>query len=223
MDPQSTPKPTEQVNFVGLGLTILVLVILYFTVDIGSVKVWIARAGVWGPLVFILLKVSTIVIAPLSGSPLYPLVGLLFGFWPGFLYVLIGDFIGYSIAFWISRIFGKKIVARFISGKEEGILAKIIHHASTPKGFFHACLTLFGMPELLCYGAGLTRLSYWRFITTLTPITAIGSALFVFVGSILAPGAQSILIGFGLPAIGVLAMLIGGTLFSKSVLKEESI
>lgn len=210
----------KELNFWGLGITVLVILILIFFFDIDSVKVWVEKAGIWGPLVFILLKTSTIVIAPLSGSPLYPLVGLLFGFWPGILYVEIGDAIGYSLSFWISRIFGKKIVSKFITNKEEGIMTKVINHASTPKGFFQACLTLFAMPELLSYGAGLTKLSYWRVISIMVPISAVGSALFVFIGSVLDPNNQSVLIGFGLPIVGIVAMLIGGTLFAKSLKKS---
>lgn len=210
----------KELNFWGIGITILVILILIYFFDISSLQTWVQKAGVWGPLVFILLKISTIVIAPLSGSPLYPLVGLLFGFWPGILYVIVGDVIGYSISFWISRIFGKKIVSKFISDKEEGIMARIINHASTTKGFFQACLTLFAMPELLSYGAGLTKLNYWSVIAIMVPITAVGSTIFVFIGSILDPNNTSILIGFGLPAVGILAMLIGGSLFAKSVLKK---
>jgi uncharacterized membrane protein YdjX (TVP38/TMEM64 family) len=81
------PKPTEQVNYIGVAITILVIVGLTFLFDMEKIQEWIKTAGIWAPLIFIFLKTSTIVIAPLSGSPLYPLVGLLFGFWPGILYV----------------------------------------------------------------------------------------------------------------------------------------
>ncbi len=220
MDPLVIEKQPKEMNLWGLGLTILVIIAIAFFIDIEALKVWVARAGVWGPLVFILLKISTIVIAPLGGSPLYPLVGLLFGFWPGILYVVLGDAIGYTTNFFLSRRFGRRLIARFISDKEDGLLAKIIHHVGTPKGFFHACLTMFAMPELLCYGAGLSTLPYRYFITIMVPIVAVGSAIFVFIGSVLSGDTQSILIGFGLPIIGALAMIIGGFLFSKSAFKQ---
>ncbi len=217
--PQS--KPSEQLNFLGIGITILVIIALTFLIDLDSVRSWVEQAGIWGPVIFILLKISTIVIAPLSGSPLYPLVGLLFGFWPGILYIEIGDFLGYSIAFFISRFFGEKFVSKLLSDNEEGMLARIVKHASTPKGFLHACLTLFAMPEILAYGAGLTKISYWRFISTMMPITLIGASFFVFIGSIIQGSDNSFLIGFGLPAVGVVAMIIGGTLFTKAITKKE--
>ena len=217
MTQQLTDKPTEQLNFWGLGITLLAIVAIALFIDLDSVRIWVEGAGIWAPLVFILLKTSTIVIAPLSGTPLYPLVGILFGFWPGFLYVLIGDFIGYTSTFFISRKFGKAFIHKMISKKEDGLLARVIDHAGTPKGFLHACLTLLAIPELLSYGAGLTKLPYLKFITTLLPLTALGSSLFVFIGSILDPKHQYIWIGFGLPLIGVAVMLIGGTLFTNSM------
>src|SRR3989344_7774415 len=133
-------KPSEQGNYLVAGITLLVIILLAVLIDVSSLKVWVERAGVWGPLVFILLKISTIVFAPLSGSPLYPLVGLLFGFWPGILYVVLGDFLSYTISFWISRIFGRKFVHKLMSGKEEGMVARIVDHIGDAKGFFQACL-----------------------------------------------------------------------------------
>ena len=212
-------KPTEQINFIGVGITLLVIVLLAIFVDISSLKIWVEKAGVWGPLVFILLKISTIVIAPISGSPLYPLVGLIFGFWPGILYAAIGDFLGYTIAFYISRILGKKIVLKLISSKEGGLLSRVVDHMSSTKGFLQALVMFFGIPELLAYGAGLSHLSYIRFISTLWPIVVVLTAILVFFGSTLQPRSGSVLIGFALPIAGALSMLIGGYIFMRGMKK----
>lgn len=220
MNALSGLKASESHNIIGLGLTLTVLLVLFFVIDIERIQSLVARTGVWAPVALVLLKASTIVIAPLGGSPLYPLSGLLFGFWPGLLYIEIGDFLGYSIAFWISRIFGTKFVARMLSDKEESMLARVIEHAGTPRGFLHTALTLFALPEALAYGAGLTRLSYVSFIAIIVPITAIGAILFVFIGSLLEAG-HSYLIGLALPALGVIAILIGGTLFRRSIIKPK--
>ncbi|MDO8565275.1 MAG: VTT domain-containing protein [bacterium] len=214
-------KPGEQINLIGTGLTIAVIVGLLFFIDIESLKGYVLRAGIWAPLVFVLLKISTLVIAPLSGSPLYPLVGLLFGFWPGILYVALGDFLGYTICFFISRIFGKKIVLKLVSDREESILNRIVEYISDTKGFIQACLAGFALPEILSYGAGLSRLPYFKFISILWPLTLTISTLLVFLGSILGAKAESVLIGLILPVVGVFAMLVGGTFFMRG-LKEKS-
>ena len=221
MNPPSENKSSEQWNLIGLGITIGVLILLSIFVDTNSLKEWVGKAGVWGPLVFILLKISTLVIAPLSGGPLYPTVGLLFGFWPGILYVIIGDIIGTSIDFYVARILGRKWVEKFISNKEEGILAQIINHVSDGKGFLHACMTCFALPELLSYGAGLSRLSYKKFILISPPFLVIPSIILVFLGSVLDAGNKSLLLGLLIPVMGATALLIGGTLFTRVLRKRE--
>ena len=220
MEELDVKKPTEQGNLIGIGITILALIALAFFIDMGSLKTWIQSAGIWGPLVFIVLKISTIVIAPLSGSPLYPLVGLLFGFWPGIIFVVIGDFLGYTISFFIARIFGRNFVMKILSKNEEGVVAKIVNHISDVKGFFHACLALFALPEVLSYGAGLSRLAYIKFISILMPFSITAASVLVFFGSILNPESESFLIGILVPILGALVVITGGTLFMKSLNKK---
>src|SRR3990167_733584 len=148
MNQNSNPKATEQMNLMGIGLTILVIIAVAYFVDLSTLRTWVEGVGIWGPLVFILLKISTVVVAPLSGSPLYPLAGLIFGFWPGILYIAVGDFLAHTTTFYISRIFGQRIVFKLLSGNEEGIVARIVDHIGDTRGFFQACLTCFALPEV---------------------------------------------------------------------------
>ena len=208
-------------NLMGIGLTILAIAILAFFIDMNSLRVWVERVGIWGPIVFILLKISTVVIAPLSGSPLYPLAGLIFGFWPGILYIAFGDFLAHTTTFYISRIFGQRIVFKLLSGKEEGVLARIVNHIGDVKGFFQACLTCFALPEVLSYGAGLSRLSYLKFIGILMPFLIIVASILVFFGSILKPNSESILIALIIPVLGALAIIIGGSLLIREVKRKR--
>ncbi|HEX5774517.1 MAG TPA: VTT domain-containing protein [Candidatus Paceibacterota bacterium] len=213
-------KASEQFGLWGLGITIVALIILAFFFDMESVRAWVANAGPFAPLIFILLKASTVIIAPLSGGPLYPLVGLFFGFWPGFLYVLIGDFIGYTGSFFLARKFGYPLVSRIIAGNERGLLARIVNHIGTPKGMFHMCLTCFAMPELISYGAGLSRLPYPIFIGMLLPLSAIVSATLVFFGASLDLSEGSVLMTIGLPIVAGAVIVVGAWLFLRGVRNE---
>jgi uncharacterized membrane protein YdjX (TVP38/TMEM64 family) len=212
-------KATEQLNISGIVLTLVVLFGLAFFIDIETVKGFIERAGMFAPLLFILMKASTVVIAPLSGAPLYPIVGAFFGFWPGYLYVVIGDFLGYSIAFWLARKFGYPLVTKFISSKETSLLARIVKHVGTPKGFFHMCLTCGALPELVSYGAGLSKLPYPIFIGILLPLASVASAVFVFFGSTLS-AENSISMALIMPVVAMGIMAVGGWFFLKGI-KEE--
>lgn len=210
----------REINPWGIGITILLIFVASFFIELKAVKDWVEQAGAWGPIVFILLKISTIVVAPLSGSPLYPLVGIFFGFWEGLLYVTLGDFIGCTINFYLARRYGQNLVFKFISKKEEGIVGRAINHMSSVKGFFQAALALFAMPELVAYAAGLSRLSYSKFVSILTPINIFGAGVLVFMGVAIDSAQSSTFIKYILPLLGVAAFLLGGFLFAKAVRKR---
>lgn len=216
-------KISGQINFIGVGVTIVIIAVLYFFIDINITRQWIYGMGIWAPLVFIGLKILTLVVAPLSGSPLYPLVGVLFGFWPGLLYVAIGDFLGYTITFGISRLFGRKIVEKLIGKKQEGLLARVVEHIGTTKGFFHITLTMFALPELLSYGAGLTRLKYIKFISILWPLSLIASVVLVFLGSSLNFSNEVFVIYIGVPILGAVCVLVGSILFVRSIKAKSGV
>lgn len=211
---------TEQLGLTGLLVTIGALILIAFFVDIETLKTLVVNAGPLAPLVFIILKASTVIIAPLSGAPLYPLVGIFFGFWPGFLYVLIGDFLGYTGAFFLSRTFGYPLVRKMIATNEHGLLARIVSHIGTPRGMFHMCLTCFALPELISYGAGLSRIPYPIFISMLLPLSALLSASLVFFGSLLDLSQGSLLVTIGMPLVGTAVVLLGGWFFLRGVNKR---
>ena len=205
----------DHAGLIGAGATVLIIGVLGLFVGMDRIREVVESAGPYAPLLFIILKASTVIIAPLSGGPVYPLVGALFGFWPGILYTVIGDFLGYAGAFWLARVFGRKYVERLISDKEEGLLARIIGHMSTVRGLIHACFTSFAMPELICYAGGLSRMRFSTFMAVLMPLGIIASSILVFAGA--AMGDQSLLFSLVLPAIAGVVILAGSWLFVKGV------
>lgn len=206
----------------ALIVTFIIIGVVYLLFDPAEVKVWIEASGAFGPLVLIFIKAFSVVFAPVSGAPVYPLAGAFFGFGPGWLYIIIGDFIGFTSAFVIGRFFGRKVVDKILSSKEEGLLSKIIGHISTARGFFHACLTCFALPEVLAYGAGLSRLPYWKFILILWPASTVGAAALVYVGSFVGATRDSFALAIGVPIVATFVILFGGWLFIKGVKKHDA-
>lgn len=195
--------------------TVLFLVYLTTIIKEESLREFIVDSGAWAPLVFILAKISTVVIAPLSGAFIYPLAGILFGTKTGLLYVVIADFIGYSTAFFISRILGRKKVEKFFEQSEAGTLHKIVSIVGTPKGFFTACFLFFPVPELLAYGGGLSRLPYRYFVSIIMPLSALGSFVLVSLGEFIGFNKELILAMLGI----FISLLIVVGLWKKYVLK----
>ncbi len=150
-----------------------------------TLRSWVDSAGVFAPLAFVLAKASTIVIAPLAGAFLYPLAGASFGLTKGILLGVLGDALGSTIAFWISRTFGRPLAEKFL-GNDSGMLGQVLTMIGTVRGFFAARFILITAHDLLAYAAGLTRLPFLPFIViqvgaSLIPtsiLTGLGSSLF---------------------------------------------
>lgn len=163
-------------KLINFATTLVILGVFIFSVSYfgeDRVKEIITSSGVLAPLLMILMKILTIVVAPLSWVALYLFAGTLFGVTKGFVYVMIGDAIWYSIAFWISRHFWRKKVESYISRNESGLLSKIVKGISGIKGFLVTCCIFSFAADLVAYAAGLSRLPFRYFL----PIFMTGDAL----------------------------------------------
>jgi uncharacterized membrane protein YdjX (TVP38/TMEM64 family) len=124
---------------------------------------WIENAGVWAPLVFVLLKASTYVVAPLSGTPVKLAGGALFGFWEGAALGLTGDMIGASLNFWIARLFRNKGIARFAGPKAIKQIDDLTEHVGGWKALLAARLFLSSLYDFIAYAAGISKLPFKQF------------------------------------------------------------
>lgn len=200
------------INGAGVVLMLLVIFGVVWFVDQSTLQTWIMQAGVWAPLVFVLAKASTLVFAPLSGGPLYPLAGALFGFDVGFVLLLLGDALGSTIAFALSRILGRGVVGQMMK-KDSGVVARISERMTTTKGFIIARICLASLPEVVAYAAGLTRIRFWKFFVIQNAVGIAPTAVFCFAGSTLAL-LQSPMVLLATSVGGLLAAGIGFALLS---------
>lgn len=182
-------RAISKANKLGLFKNIIwilaILFIFYISIKIigtEGIQDKVANAGIYGPLILILAKASTVVFAPLGGVPLYLASGTLFGFYKGLIYVLIGDFIGFTVSFYISRIFGKRVASYFLSQKGMEAVKEVIIHMGTKRGLIQSCLVFIGFPEAVSYGAGLTKIPYIKTIPLMLAIEAIPVAVLVGLG-----------------------------------------
>lgn len=214
----STRETVKNFAFLALALVLIFCAVRY--VDLAEVRRVIDAAGVWGPLVLIAAKASTIVIAPLSGSPLYPLAGAIWGFWKAFGLLVIGDAIGSTVAFYISRLFGKGVAERMMGG-EPGILAEALELMGTVRGFMLARLAFASFPEIAAYGAGLTKIGYMPFIIIHTSVSLLPNAILTALGAFLVEGGGP---GFFVGLFGSGAVLSGISfyLFYRILARERA-
>ena len=138
-------------------------------IDPERAKKMIIGAGAWGPVVFILMQVLQVLIAPLPGQITGLIGGYLFGPFLGVLYTMIGATIGFTIIFVLTRRFGRPFAERFVNKKyldkfdyltkEKGVLV-----------FFLIFLLPAFPDDLISFIAGLTTIK----ISTLVFISVLG-------------------------------------------------
>ena len=114
--------------------------------------------------VFIFLHFLTQIFAPLSGSPTMAIGFFLFGK-TVVIYLFLSFVLSTITNFWISRIWGIKIVTRLI-GKEN--LSKLDRFTKQHgyKTLFIMRLFLGGFEDLISYAAGLTSMKFTPYFLT---------------------------------------------------------
>ena len=120
-----------------------------------ELKRFILSFGAYSPVVFMLLQVIQIIIAPIPGGAIEFLGGYIFGTKWGFLYSMIGLFLGSWMAFGLARIFEKWAVEKFVSPKTRKKFDYLIGHEGVIISFLLFLIP--GFPkDALCYILGLT-------------------------------------------------------------------
>ena len=178
----------------------------------------IRRAGIFAPLVFILLMALQIVIAVIPGGPLEITAGVLFGGWLGTLLTVAGAFTGTLIVYLLVKKFGRPLVYLFIS--EEKIQKYAVLENEDKLEFWVFILFLIpGIPkDLLTYIVPLTKIQGRQFLllSTLARFPALTAS--VLMGDSLSDGRYGLCIIIA--CIAAVAVFAGFQL-KKHILKEN--
>ena len=177
----SAQKKKTKETLQGVLVLLFFIVLMYFSFKaIGSehMQQTIASLGMYGPILFMILKASTIIIAPLGGRPLYVIAPSLWGFWPAFIYIFIADTFAYAVIFLISRKFGRRVMGYFVTDKDMHKVDEVLNTFGTWKYFIAA---RFIASEFAGYAAGLTKMPFYQYMAVVIPanIADIGFALFI--------------------------------------------
>jgi uncharacterized membrane protein YdjX (TVP38/TMEM64 family) len=166
-----TPKPqtlTWKGFFLGLlpvAVIVVVSVVVLESYGVAHLRDFITESGPLAPLAYILVKILTFVFAPLSSGPLQLTSGLMFGFWGGALYSLIGEVLGGAINFWIARRLGRPVVRRFVGQNGLDQMDRFSDNLGGWGPLFYARIFLFSVYDLISYAVGLTHsVSFGRYL-----------------------------------------------------------
>ena len=193
MTPQVSGKDALR-NLLFLAIAIGVFYYVAKVLGIEGMREKVEAAGALAPVLVAALKATTIVVVPLGGTPLYPLAGVLFGFWKGLAITLAGDAIGAAIAFYISRLFGRKLLSYLMAKSHAEMVEKLIDRMGDTKNYIKARLFFAGFPEIFAYASGLTRVSFWLFLPLHIGVHAVGASILILFGEVLVTGKTSVAI-----------------------------
>jgi len=151
-----------------------------------AIRDFVSQFGVFAPLVFIMLQILQVIITPFSHYAVSIAGGFIFGTWQGFIYNWIGRVIGTAIAFYLARIFGRKIIKHVVK-KETIQKYDYIFEKGKLLLFLAYFLPVFPDDEL-SYLAGISSMSPRIFLPLMAIGHISGSLALAYIGN----GIQSI-------------------------------
>jgi uncharacterized membrane protein YdjX (TVP38/TMEM64 family) len=193
-----------------LTLVIAILVLARFlglADKLGALRDWIKGLGPLGPLVFIVLYVVAVV-AALPASPFSVAAAALFGSVGGIIFINIGATLGASLAFLVGRYFARDAVVNWLGHNEK---FRRLDRLTQEHGAIIVALTrlvpIFPF-NLLNYGFGLTRVSFWTYVFWTWLCIIPGTVLYVVGADAVLQGAAQGRVPWGLVLPFVIALIV---------------
>ena len=158
---------------VALALTLLLLAVLcaglwytgFFQAvrSTEGIRAYIQRFSPYSHLVFFLIQLVSVILAPIPSNLTAAAGGVLFGAIPAFLLTAGAVILGSAVVFQLGRVLGKPFAERFISAHNQEKYAELIRR-KRDSFLFLAFLFPFFPDDILCIMAGLTRIPFRRFL-----------------------------------------------------------
>lgn len=146
----------------------LVFILLYFTgwwEELNSVtklKNLILGLGFWGRFVFVLLQFLQVTFIPIPSPVLIIAGSVIFGPLQASLLSFGGILLGSGVAFFLGRVFGRKLVTFMVGEESAKKWTKTLSHGKY--SFAVMMLLPFFPDDILCLVAGLTNMSWGYFM-----------------------------------------------------------
>ncbi|MBR4319978.1 MAG: TVP38/TMEM64 family protein [Oscillospiraceae bacterium] len=180
--------------------------------------VFIEKAGIFAPVVFVLLMALQVVIAVIPGGPLEITAGVLFGGWLGTVLTIAGAFLGALTVYCLVRKFGRPLVNLFVS-EERFKKFSFLQEEDKLELWIFILFLIPGIPkDLLTYIVPMTKIEGKTFLalSTLARFPALTAS--VLMGDSLSEGRYGLCLT--IVVIGAVAAF-AGFWFRKHILKEK--
>jgi uncharacterized membrane protein YdjX (TVP38/TMEM64 family) len=167
--------------FVGLLAIVLAFQLLSSLIPHEQLRTFVNNNNVTGPIFIVLLITLAEVFAPFPGGPAILASLAIFGWENSLVYSFAGLLTASIINFWLSRVFGRRFVQKFLGDKN----IKKIDEFTEKEGKTALIISrTVGYPfsDFVSYAAGLTQISFRTYFLISTPCLAIthGAYFFLF-------------------------------------------
>ena len=166
-----------------IGYSILYCMhILEIFSNVYTLKEYIISTKEKGVITYILIQLFQVVFLPIPASVICIVGSLIYGALLGGIYCCIGVLIGSYISFFVGRFFGYKLVAWVVGKDNVDKYAELIRKRG---GFFLALAFLLPMfpDDILCFIAGITKISTKKFFWVTLITRPIGVMCMAYFGS----------------------------------------
>lgn len=127
-----------------------------------GIQEYIQRSAPYSHLVFFLLQLVSVILAPIPSNITAAAGGALFGTWLSFLLTAGAVALGSAMVFQLSRLLGQSFAQSFVEGRYWEKYGEVIRR-KRDSFLFLAFLFPFFPDDLLCIMAGLTDIPFRRF------------------------------------------------------------
>lgn len=169
-----------------LGLLLIIVLAIYgwnnsFFTSLESLKSFVQKTGIWGPVAFVILQIVQVVIPIIPGG-ISLLAGVfIFGPVEGFVYNYIGIAVGSVIAFLLTRRLGITFLQSVSSKKIYDKFIGWLDKKNRFDSFFAIAILLPVAPDdFLCMLAGLTKMKLEKFISIIFLCKPLSIAIYSF-------------------------------------------
>ena len=178
-------KPIYKYTFlIILLLSLVVALVSYLLITYeDQIKLFVEKAGSWGPLIIFLARGISIIFPALPSSIFSLIAGGVFGFKQGYITIILSDLICCQLAFFIARNYGRIPVERLVGKKPMQRLEKFNRYQLEENFFLMTGLLMTGLFDFLSYSIGLGGTRWRTFTPALVISLLISDSILVAVGA----------------------------------------
>ncbi|HYC80049.1 MAG TPA: VTT domain-containing protein [Candidatus Binatia bacterium] len=151
-----------------------------FANDASKFRDYLVNLGGWASFTYVWLVMLEVLIAFIPGWFVYPVGAAIFGFLQTVMLVMLANFLGASISFWIGRRWGKPLIEKFIATSSINKFDSYMERNGTWAIFILKINPITSF-DIWNYIAGASRISYWKFsianLLGILPLVVFSAAL----------------------------------------------